>query len=107
MAKVIQADRQRAAEILGYRDWDDATDYRQSGAAQREVHELAAALAAHREASTAQLLADMAGVLTDVHAYFANLSGMTVKDAQIVFDTVNAALSRIQGQGEYTCGGGE
>jgi hypothetical protein len=48
-----QIDREAAAELLGYRDWDDATDYRLTGEQDRQVARTVQAFARHRLATRA------------------------------------------------------
>jgi hypothetical protein len=51
---VEQADREAAAKVLGYKDWGDATDYRLTGAQDRQVEAMCKAFAAHRHAAIKQ-----------------------------------------------------
>lgn len=53
---VIQADRDAAAVALGYRDWDDATDYRLTGDQDRLRDEVVQAFARHRTNQVAKLV---------------------------------------------------
>ena len=57
MVDVIQADRDAAAALLGYRDWSDATDYRLTGRQDRTVEQAVQSFAAHRIAATSTLQA--------------------------------------------------
>jgi len=119
MAKVIQADRvvagqlvypaQSAARILGGRHDD---------------HPTVQAFAAHREASTAQLLAERDELVSllkrvnavinaaqsEIDAEWREHDKVAERHNNVVRqfrNDVQGVLSRIQGQGEYTCGGGE
>ncbi|KKC25792.1 hypothetical protein [Sphingomonas sp. SRS2] len=49
-----EADREMAAKILGYRDWDDATDYRLTGAQDRAVQDALQLLAQHAATARAE-----------------------------------------------------
>jgi hypothetical protein len=59
MAKVEQIDRDAAAKALGYGTWEDATDYRNSGAEDRRAKHMAEAFAAHRATERARIFAAM------------------------------------------------
>ncbi|PQM29387.1 hypothetical protein CVO77_00155 [Sphingopyxis lindanitolerans] len=48
---VTQADKALTAEILGFLDWEDATDYRVSGAVDRDRERIVRLVSAHRTAS--------------------------------------------------------
>lgn len=47
---VTQADRDAAAELLGFKDWEDAMDYRNPGRIIDGVNRTAQAFARHRRA---------------------------------------------------------
>jgi len=49
--RVTDADRQAACDLLGYKDWGDATDYRNSGRTLDAVGRAARAFAKHRQAA--------------------------------------------------------
>lgn len=49
--QIEQIDRDAAAKALGYATWEDATDYRNSGAEDRRVAHMVQAFAAHRLAA--------------------------------------------------------
>jgi hypothetical protein len=51
--EVIQADRDAAAKLLGFNDWEDATDYRLSGRQDAQVAATDQAFARHRLAFSA------------------------------------------------------
>lgn len=48
---IEQSDREAAAKALGYASYDDATDYRNTGAQDRAVAAMVQAFAAHRHAA--------------------------------------------------------
>ncbi len=54
MTQVTAADKQTTANILGYQDWGDATDYRLSGNADAEVARVVGIVARHREQAVAE-----------------------------------------------------
>lgn len=60
---VTQADRDAAASLLGYRNWDDATDYRLTGKQDKQVIETVIAFARHRVAARTQSEAELAELL--------------------------------------------
>lgn len=114
MAKVIQADREAAAQL--YEHFSDRRLKKNSGrirAGECDDWWVVRIVAEFREASTAQLLADLAiasSAFAEVqalvrYAFDGTLYAPQALDA--IDDVVTKALSRIQGQGEYTCGGGE
>lgn len=51
---VTQADKDLTAEILGCQDWDDATDYRNSGEHDRKRDRILALVARHRTAHSGE-----------------------------------------------------
>lgn len=57
---VIQADRDAAAVALGYRDWEDATDYRLTGDQDRLRDEVVQAFARYRTNQVAELVDTLA-----------------------------------------------
>lgn len=59
-AKVEQVDKDCTAAILGYKTWEDATDYRNTGEQVRKVAHVLNLVAKHRLASAA-LKAERAG----------------------------------------------
>jgi hypothetical protein len=61
---VTQADRDLTAEILGCRDWDDATDYRNSGEHDRNRDRILALVASHRTAHSGEGRSNGAGEVT-------------------------------------------
>ena len=54
---ITQADKAVTAEILGYRDWDDATDYRNRGQMDAERDRVLSIVTCAREGAVAELRA--------------------------------------------------
>jgi hypothetical protein len=93
MVEIKDVDKKRAAAYLGYRDWDDANDYRLTGREDEIVQKTALAFASHRHETWEPLLsvlqitlATLERLKIDAFAANTSLPSMQEKIRQVLID---------------------